>query len=400
MGVKVRQKVKGKGKPWWVFISHNGKRASRKVGDKQAAEAVASKLRAQLQLGQFSLDKKKERPIPLFKDCAKAWIEITVPATCKESTESDYQAILDNHVLPLFIDLKVNEISEGKIKELLFNKVNAGKAGSTVSHIKNVVSGILNQAVDDDLISVNPALNLGNKFMKKINDAIKARKVSNGEENRGEPDPLSAEELKLLLDKVQKHFSEHYPLFLLLARTGIRTGEASGLRWGDIDFNSRFISLKRSLSRGKLSTFKGKRERRVDMSLQLTEALKAHLIKSKEKGLKLGLGDHPEYVFTNRLGGFVDVNNWRRKVFDKALAKAEIRKIRIHDLRHTYATLRISKGDNIADVSNQLGHFSETFTMKIYYHWMPGKKKAEVDELDDQEFRDKNKANDKIKEAI
>jgi integrase len=190
MGVKVRQKKKGKGQSWWVFISHNGKRTSRKVGDKQAAEAVASKLRAQLQLGQFSLDKKKEKPIPLFKQCAQAWIEITVPATCKESTGSDYQGILDNHVLPFFEGLKINEITEGKIKELLFSKVNAGKAGSTVSHIKNVVSGILNQAVDDRLISANPALNLGTKFMKKIKDSIEAKKVSNGDENKGKPDPL------------------------------------------------------------------------------------------------------------------------------------------------------------------------------------------------------------------
>jgi integrase len=82
------------------------------------------------------------------------------------------------------------------------------------------------------------------------------------------------------------------------------------------------------------------------------------------------------------------------------LEKAELRRIRIHDLRHTYATLRISKGDNIADVSNQLGHFSEAFTLKIYYHWIPGKKKSEVDELDDQEFRDNNSQDDKDKEAI
>ena len=51
MGVRVRQKIKGKGNPWWVFISHNGKRASRKVGDKKAAEKVASTIRAKLQLG-------------------------------------------------------------------------------------------------------------------------------------------------------------------------------------------------------------------------------------------------------------------------------------------------------------------------------------------------------------
>jgi hypothetical protein len=54
MGVKVRQKIKGK--PWWVFVAHNGKRTSRMVGDKSAAEAVASKIRAKLQLGEFRFD--------------------------------------------------------------------------------------------------------------------------------------------------------------------------------------------------------------------------------------------------------------------------------------------------------------------------------------------------------
>jgi len=73
-------------------------------------------------------------------------------------------------------------------------------------------------------------------------------------------------------------------------------------------------------------------------------------------------------------------------VFNKAIEKAELRKIRIHDLRHTYSTLRISKGDNIQDVSNQLGHHSVKLTLDVYSHWIPGKKKVEVDALDDQEF--------------
>jgi integrase len=136
------------------------------------------------------------------------------------------------------------------------------------------------------------------------------------------------------------------------------------------------------------------------MSLQLAETLKAYRTRCKKKGLELGLGDKPEYVFTNSIGGFVDVNNWRRRVFYKSLEKAKLRRIRIHDLRHTYATLRIQKGDNIADVSNQLGHYNEMFTMGTYYEWMPGKKKAEVDELDDQEFRDKNGAYDEVKQAV
>jgi integrase len=75
--------------------------------------------------------------------------------------------------------------------------------------------------------------------------------------------------------------------------------------------------------------------------------------------------------------------SYTRRIFYKAIEKAGLRKIRIHDLRHTYASLRISKGDNIADVSKQLGHYSVKFTMDIYYHWITGGKKSEVDGLDD-----------------
>jgi integrase len=118
------------------------------------------------------------------------------------------------------------------------------------------------------------------------------------------------------------------------------------------------------------------------MSPQLTEALLALEAESKKKGLVLGLGGLPEFVFTNEAGNMLDKNNWRRRVFDGVLKDARLRTIRIHDLRHTYATLRISKGDNIADVSGQLGHHSVKLTLDVYFHWMPGKRKSEVDGLD------------------
>jgi integrase len=102
---------------------------------------------------------------------------------------------------------------------------------------------------------------------------------------------------------------------------------------------------------------------------------------SKKKGLRLGMGEL-ELVFTNEGGNVIDVNNWRNRVFNKALKKAGMRKIRIHDIRHSYATIRIQAGHNIADVSNQLGHHSIKFTMDVYYHWIPGKQKSEVDSLD------------------
>jgi integrase len=355
MGVTVRQKTKGKGQSWWVFISHNGKRASRKIGDKKAAEITASKIRVQLQGGRFGFE--EEKPVPTFKEYADSWIEKTVPATCKASTVKDYQDLLRIHVLPAFEKTRIDEITRGKVKDFLLGKINKGLAKSTVGHMKSVVSGVLNKALDDEIIPANVALSLGKNFLK---DNGQGKKVN----------PLTREELKSLLDTFQAHFSDFYTLVLLLARTGMRIGEAVALKWNDIDFEGRFIHVKRSLVRGVISLPKSGKTRSVDMSAQLMEALKAHPFRS-------------EFVFANTAGKPFAHYSFRSRVFRKALTKAKLRTIRIHDLRHTYATLRIAKGDNIQDVSNQLGHHSVKLTLDVYSHWMPGKKKAEVDALDD-----------------
>jgi len=397
MGVTVRQKIEGKGKPWWVFIAHNNKRTSRMIGDRKAAEEVASKIRARLELGEFNVESEKAEPkIPTFKEYADAWIKTTALANCKESTVSSYDDLLRLHILPVFGTLKLTEINRGKLKDFFAGKILEGYAKSSVVHMKNAISGIMTKAVDDEVIPTN--LSLGIKIVQKIRNGEEENENGNGDEKA---DPLSAEETNLLLktvrDDVMKPYplSGHYPLFLLLVRTGLRIGEALALRWGDIDFNGRFIHVQRGLSRGKIETPKNGKIRRVDMSTQLAETLTAYKAACKKKGLALGLGDVPEYVFwqlakkksevdeTNEKVAFIDLSNWRRRIFNKALDKAGIRRIRIHDLRHTYATLRISKGDNITDVSNQLGHYSVKLTLDTYNHWLPGKRQSEVDGLDD-----------------
>ena len=200
------------------------------------------------------------------------------------------------------------------------------------------------------------------------------------------------DECKLLMDTVEAHFPEHHALFLLLLRTGMRVGEALALQPGDIDFNGRFITVQRGLSRRRIETPKSGKSRRVDMTPQLADALRMQMAENNKKGMKLGLGGSPEYLFTNEKGGFIDLNNWRRRVFNKALKEVELRKIRVHDLRHSYATIRISRGDSILDVSNQLGHHSVKLTLDTYSHWLPGKNKAEVDALDDASYQEERRA--------
>ncbi len=363
MGVKVRQKKKGKGQPWWVFVTHDGRRTSKRVGDKKAAEEVARQIEAQLALGNYSFE--PEKPPATFKEYADSWINVTVPATCKKSTLQDYKDILRIHVNPVFGECLIADITRGKIKDFLLEKSNSGYAPSTVTHIKNVLSGILNKALDDEAIPANPVHGLG-KFIKK-------------QDVKKKIDPLSQSELTKLLNAVAEHYPDHYTLFLVLARTGMRIGEALALQWSDINFAERYIEIKRSLVRGRISTPKSGKSRKVDMSIQLRDALRNYMKRFALADAK----DVTQYVFTNTEGGLIDKNNWRPRVYNKAFEKTEIRRRRIHDLRHTYATLRISKGDNIGDVSNQLGHHSVKLTLDIYYHWIPGKKKAEVDALDD-----------------
>jgi integrase len=83
----------------------------------------------------------------------------------------------------------------------------------------------------------------------------------------------------------------------------------------------------------------------------------------------------------------VIANHWRKRIFDKALEKAGLRKIRIHDLRHTYASLLIQGGESLPYVRDQLGHHSIKVTVDIYGHLAPEGNKQAVDKLDDATIR-------------
>ena len=170
---------------------------------------------------------------------------------------------------------------------------------------------------------------------------------------------------------------------LTLARTDMRFGEAVALKWSDIDFNGRFITVQRSYSSGKyLSTPKNSKSRRVDMSLQLTETLWM-LKRERERILK---DNKPEWIFHNQAGNLINSHNWRSRVFNNALDKAELRHVRIHDLRHTFASLLLQAGESMMYVRDQLGHSSIKVTVDIYGHLVPGGNKEAVDRLDDPQI--------------
>ena len=95
-----------------------------------------------------------------------------------------------------------------------------------------------------------------------------------------------------------------------------------------------------------------------------------------------GWGEIPLRLFTTGLGTPLDKGNFHRHVWVKLLAKAGMRHIRVHDLRHTFASLLIQQGESLAYVKEQIGHHSIKITVDTYGHLVPGGNRAAVDKLD------------------
>ena len=181
---------------------------------------------------------------------------------------------------------------------------------------------------------------------------------------------------------VSQHYPKHFPFFLCALRTGLRLGELLALQWGDVDFRGGFIEVRRAFVVGEITTPKNGKSRRVDMSKQLAETLKAVRIEQKKEALAKGK-ELPDLVFVNGEGRYLEHANLRTRVFWPALAKAGLRRIRIHDLRHTFASLLIENNESLAYVRDQLGHHSIQITVDTYGHLVPGANRQAVDRLDD-----------------
>lgn len=144
----------------------------------------------------------------------------------------------------------------------------------------------------------------------------------------------------------------------------MRLGELLALQWSDIDWKSGTIRVKRSVLNGTFQEPKTRNAIRViGMSPMLTEVLREHLavVPKSEAGL----------VFCTEAGKIIDGANLRHRVFEPALKNAGLRKIRIHGLKHTFASLLINQGENFKYVQHQLGHASITTTVDRYGHLMP-----------------------------
>jgi len=362
VGVQIREKPKGSG-IWWVFINHHGKRKSKKIGnDEGEAHKVAEKIKARLVLGELEVESINKK-VPAFKPYAETWLAL--PHEWKESTRQTYEDNLTNHIYPVLGKWRLDEITRKMLKEFFDNLLIKGLSSRTVKLIKAPINGVLAHAVDSEIIEKNPT------------DGLKI----GGKRNQFKVDPLTEDQAAELLEQAKIFLDGYYyPHFLSLLRTGIRLGELIALKWKVICYEKRQIEIKRSSRKGRITDTKNHKNRFVNMTPHLTETLKDWHTEQKRAALKAGK-PLAVWIFGGKRGEClcpITLKNALKRCLDCA----RLHRIRIHDLRHSYATIRLLRGHNIGDVSYQLGHSSISMTYDIYTHWVPGKFKSEVDKLD------------------
>jgi integrase len=377
MSVTVRQKEKGTGNPWYIFIHKNGKIVSKMIGEKRLAETFAAQLRKKMLAGELKLDQQKT---PRFDEYAKHYIENHAQNVTKEYTWKGYQRLLDSDILPVLGNLRLDEVTRSDVKQLLISKQRKGLRNGTVTNIKNVISAIFSLALEEEKVTANPATGVM-KYIRKP-------------EERNKPKFLTKEQAATLLDYVYHNHARFYPVLLCAFRTGMRMGELMGLAWEDINFEANLIQVRRSYSHITFSSPKNRRCRFIDMSEGLKDALLSHQSKLMQQYSKklpvttlpknFGADNKIRLAFPRADGMPIDLDNFRRNGrFYKILKDANVPDIRFHDIRHTFASLLLQQGEPMHYVKEQMGHASIKTTVDVYGHITPGVNRKAVNKLDD-----------------
>jgi len=272
---------------------------------------------------------------------------------------------LRTHVFPVLGANVLREINSRQIESLL-GEIRKKKSAGTVNNVRVALSKVFAEALRHQLVPLNPVA-----LTKKAKQAeTEPPKVCL---------PWTKEEVAQALNAALGTSME-VPLTLAIA-LGVRRGELLGLRWQAINFEFGTVSIEETIHRESLiqrdgSTIarvvvgppKTASSRRVNqLSRPVLDLLRRHQMEQEIQ--KLSAGDKWEetgYVFTNEFGGPLDESkfSYRYRAF---LKKNNLRPIRIHDIRHTFATLLIEDDPGqLASVSKALGHSSIAITMDVY----------------------------------
>ena len=176
---------------------------------------------------------------------------------------------------------------------------------------------------------------------------------------------FTAAELAAFLDAIAEKRPRYLPLFQFLADTGARIGEATALRWIDVDLDRATARIERSFSSGRsLGATKTGRSRPVELSARVIETLRP---------LRPDLFPDDALVFPNEAQGLIDPHNLRDRVFRPIMAAVVgvEKRLTVHSLRHSFASLHMARGTPLKWIQAQGGWASAKMLLDVYGHFMP-----------------------------
>ena len=364
MGVKVVRKANTQF--WYVRICHAGKRTSRLVANKPLTKAqqarIQNKYEMKLAMGEidFHNGKSKNAP-PESGSFVKDYLE-TAKKRLKHATYEGYRIVINKHLVPSWRHRSLDSISKADIRELLIRKQDKEKR--SIGNIKVAISAIFQYAVEQDILKTNPCRSLG-KIAPTSQKATKELQV------------LTAKQIELLLSAA----GELHDFLLTAFRTGARLAELLGLCWDSVNFATKQICIKRTFNHHHWDTAKTHKIRYVDMSAELEKTLRKRFDERTKQICQTGTDEQVELVFPDATGNPMDSDKLRRR-FYKLLKATGLPRIRIHDIRHTTASLLLSMGTPMIFVSRLLGHSNIATTVNLYGHVAPGQAREFLDKLD------------------
>ncbi len=321
-----------------------------------AKTAQQSKSLAKAKLSKLPQDQSSPPGNPKLKveEFLLHWLDETHQHQIAHSTYRRYRSLAIHHINPFLGRYELRKLDSQVITNLLINMRLGGQSVRSQQQARALLAVAMDEAENTNLISTNP--------VRKVRNPQGAGKVLT---------PLKIEEVRILLKTYQTTFLSARLHISLIC--GLRQGEALGLRWQDIDFESGTLTVSTQIQiiNGK-ATFTRLKTNRSYRTLVLTEetleSLRIH--KNLIGRWQTSCGDKwvdLSLVFPGNDGAarssHIDYNEWQ-----KALKLCGIEPHRLHDARHTAATLMYSQGIGIETISRVLGHSSSAITSRIYVH--------------------------------
>ena len=230
---------------------------------------------------------------------------------------------------------------------------------------------VLYQAVEDRLLPSNAAARLGKLFSLR-------------HDPRADVTALEPADVAPVLRAAAKWYPDHELAVQTLFYTGIREGELLGLRWDDVDWPRNLIDLRRTVAFRKggliVNTPKSGKIRTIDVPASLIARLRERRSVRQAAAAVAGV-ELSVWIFLAAIELTKPMNDawFRDRVWRPLLEKAEVRHIRVHDARHTYASILLRRGVTPAYVCRQLGHSSIQVTVDLYGHFIPGADRHHVE---------------------